>query len=89
MLKNLRKVAVQQNVFFFIENDLVSQNQSAFKPGISFINQLFSFTHEIYQSFDDVREVRCVFLDISKTLDKVWHHDMTLKLKQNGISGIY
>ena len=58
---------------FFIENDLISQHQSGFKPGDSCINQLLSITHEIYQSFDEDFDVRRVFLDISKAFDKVWH----------------
>ena len=36
---------------FFIENDLISQNQSGFKPGGPCINQLISITHEIDKSF--------------------------------------
>ena len=32
---------------FFIENDLISQHQSGFKPGDSGINQLLSITHKI------------------------------------------
>ena len=72
--------------FLFIENDLISQNQSGFKPVDSCINQLLSVTHEIYKSFYDGWEVRGVFLDISKAFDKVWHQGVILKLKQNGIS---
>ena len=34
---------------FFIENNLISQHQSGFKPEYSCINQLLSNTHEIYQ----------------------------------------
>ena len=71
---------------FFIENNLISKNQSGFRPGDSCINQLLSITHEIYQSFDDSLEVRAVFLDISKAFDKVWHKGLIFKLKQNGIS---
>ena len=32
-------------------------------------------------------EVRGIFLDISKALDKVWHDGTIFKLTQNGISG--
>ena len=71
---------------FYIENDLISQNQSGFKPGDSCINQLLSIMHEIYKSFDDGWEVRGVYLDISKAFDKVWHEGLLLKLKLNGIS---
>ena len=70
---------------FFIENDLLSQNQSGFNPGDSCINQLMSVIPEISKSFDNDWEVRGV-LDISKAFDKVWHQSLLLKLKQNGIS---
>ena len=72
---------------FFLDNKLISTNQSGFKPGDSCINQLLSITHEIYKSFDDGLEVRSVFLDISKAFYKVWHEGIIFKLKQNGISG--
>ena len=75
---------------FFIENDLISQHQSGFKPGDSCIDQLLSITHEIYQSFDEGFDVRSVLicLDISKAFDKrLWHDDIIFKLKQNDISG--
>ena len=42
---------------------------------------------EIYKSFEDGRDVRRVFLDISKAFHKVWHKGLIYKLKQNGISG--
>ena len=70
---------------FFIENNLISKNQSGFRPGDSCINQLLSITHEIYQSFDDNLEVRAIFLDISKAFVKVWHKGLIFKLKQNCI----
>ena len=72
---------------FFIENELISSNQSDFKLGGSCVNQLVSIKHEIYKSFDGGHEVSGVFLDISKAFDKVWHDGIILKLTQNGISG--
>ena len=56
---------------FFTENNLISPNQLVFKLGDSCINQILSITHEIYKSFDDGLEVRCIFLVISKVFDKV------------------
>ena len=72
---------------FFIDKDLISANQSGFKLGDSYINQLLSITHNIYKSFDDGFEVRGVFLDISKAFDKVWHDGFIFKLQENRISG--
>ena len=46
---------------FLIENNLISSNQSGFKPGDSCINQLLSITHEIYKSFDDGFEMTSLF----------------------------
>ena len=79
-------IFLQKNVQF-LQNNLISPNQSGFKPSDSFINQLLSFTHEIYKTFDDDLEVRGIFLDMSKAFDKVWHKGLLHKLKQNGISG--
>ena len=66
---------------FFTENNLITHNQSGFKPGDSCTNQLLSITtHEIYKSFDDGLDVRGVFSDISKAFDKVWHKSLLYKL---------
>ena len=55
---------------------MISPNQSGFRPSDSCFNQLIAIIDEIYKSFDDGLEVRGVFLDISKTFDKVWHEGL-------------
>ena len=72
---------------YFIENDLISHNQSRFKCGDSCINHLSSATHGIYKSLDEGYETKSVFLDISKDFGKVWHECLLHKLKENGMSG--
>ena len=56
---------------FFIKDKLILSNKSGFKPTDSCIIQLLSITHEINKSFDVGLEIRSVFLDISKAIDKV------------------
>ena len=46
---------------FFTENNLISPNQSEFRPWDSCVNQLLAITHEIHKSFDEGLEVRGVF----------------------------
>ena len=95
-LKNYRPVSlppicgeILEPFKFFIKNELISSNQSGFKPGDSCVNQLVSITHGIYKPFDEGHEFRCVVLDISKALDKAWHNGISIifKLTQNGVSG--
>ena len=69
-------------------NNLITNNQSGFRPGDSTTNQLLYLVNEIHQAFEDHKslELRSVFLDISKAFDKVWHDGLIFKMKQNGIS---
>ena len=83
--KIFEKLIFNEMFKFFIENELISPNQSGFKPGDSCINQLLAITHETYKSFDDGFEVTGVFLDTSKAFDKVWYGGLIFKLKQSYI----
>ena len=57
------------------------------RSGDSCINQLLSITHGIYHSFDEGFETKAIFLDISKSFDKVWNEKPLYKLRQYGFSG--
>ena len=70
-----------------ISNNLITKNQSAFRPGDSVTNQLIFLVDKIHSSLDINLEVRSVFLDMSKAFDKVWHEGLLFKLRQNGING--
>ena len=75
---------------FLKENNLLNKNQSGFRPSDSCEYQLLSIVHEIYASFDcnPPRDVRGIFLDISKAFDRVWHEGLIYKIKQIGVTGL-
>ena len=81
--KVLERIIYNIMFTYFIENNLISENQSGCKPGDFCVIRLLAITHEIFSRFDDNYEVRGVFLDISKDFDKVWHEGIIHKLKCN------
>ena len=56
---------------FLTENELLSPNESGFRSRDSCINQLLSINHGILNALDKGLEVRGIFFDISKAIDKV------------------
>ena len=62
------------NLYSYLNaNNLITNNQSVFRPGNSTTNQLLYLVNEIHQAFENAKslEVPAVFLDISKAFDKV------------------
>ena len=49
---------------YISDNNLLSTNQSDFRTGDSWINQLLSITHDVYYSFKERFEIRAEFPDI-------------------------
>ena len=70
---------------YLIEIGYLHNLQSGFRPGHSTVLQLTYVVHQIYSSLEEGKEVRGVFLDISKAFDKVWHEGLISKLKFLGI----
>ena len=71
------------------ENELLYSNQSGFRPFNSNVNQLLSINHDFFSNFDwdPPKDIRAVFLDISKAFDKIWLPGLIFKIKSFGISG--
>ena len=89
LAKVFERIIFKKLYNYLISNNLITKNQSGFRPGDSVTNQLLSIVHDIHTAFDDKNclEVRSIYLDMSKAFDKVWHDGLIFKLKQNGIEG--
>ena len=66
----------------WIYNNLLTPNQSGFKPNEFCINRLWSILSTVPSIYSDFGhnpslEVRGIFLDISKPFDKVLHEGLT------------
>ena len=71
--KLLEKIVFDQVYSYLNTLNLLSKNQSGFRPGDSTVYHLISMTSNIYECFEKYDETRAVFLDISKAFDKVWY----------------
>ena len=72
---------------FFRENFIISIFQSGFLPGMSTVTQLVEVYHSFCKAVEDGKEIRVIFLDISKAFDKVWRKGLLYKLRRCGING--
>ena len=87
--KILERLIYYKMFEFFTENELISHNQSGFKPGDqASINYYVSFTIFINHSMMASRQEK-FFLIHQRYLIKFGtrHEGLLFKLKQNGISG--
>ena len=80
---------VFKHVFNYLrDNVLITIHQSGFMPGDSTVYQLSKLYHMLCEALDNKKDVRIVFLDISKVFYRVWHEGIIHKLKAMGIDGI-
>ena len=78
--KFLKKIIVNRIYNLHLEERLLNPDQLGFRLSDSCVDQLIAITYEIFEAFDcnPRLEVRSVFLDISKSFDKVWHEGLLL-----------
>ena len=73
---------------YITENELLNPNQLGFRPFDSSVNQLLSINHETFSNLDcdPPKDIRAVFLDISKAFDEISLPGLIFKIKSFGIS---
>jgi retron-type reverse transcriptase len=79
--KVIEKVVFMRFYNFLLDIGFLNPMRSGYRPGVSTVNQILYLTHKIYEAFELGKEVRVMFLDISKAFDRVWHKGLLYKLK--------
>lgn len=69
------------------KNNILSNNQSGFRPGRSTTDQLTRLESEVKMAFMERKHVVATTLDLEKAFDLMWSTGTILKLKEYGISG--
>ncbi|MCG8049253.1 MAG: reverse transcriptase domain-containing protein, partial [Candidatus Thiodiazotropha endolucinida] len=69
------------------KNNLISDNQSGFRPNRSTTDQLVRLESEINKAFMEHRSLVAVALDLEKAFDLMWSTGTIAKLKEKGING--
>ena len=87
LIKLFERILRKKLIKFIEDNNLLSDNQHAFRTGRSCLSQLLQHIEEVLQTLEDKRNVDVVYLDFAKAFDKVDHHILMKKLHQYGIRG--
>ena len=85
--KIMERIVFKHLFNHFRQNFLISVWQSGFLPQSSTVTQLIEMYNCFCSAVTNHKEVRVVFLDISKAFDRVWHRGLIYKLKSWGVSG--
>ena len=85
--KVFEQLLAKQLTSYFHLNNMLYEKQAGFQKGDSTVNQLIILSDKILQALEEGKDVRTVFLDMSRAFDRVWHKGLLHKLNNFGVRG--
>ena len=80
---------IHWHIFEFLRmNNLLTLSQSGFIPHDSTTYQLLTMYDDFCKSLDNRKTTQCIYFDISKAFDRVWHKALIRKLYAIGVRGL-
>lgn len=87
--KIFEKIMFRRIYQHLIENDLLTERQSGYRPGHGTHLQLFYITHSLYELLDNGQDVTILYFDISRYFEKIWHKGLLHKCEHEfGLTNI-
>ena len=83
--KVLERIMYNRLYEYFMNNDLLHENEFGFQINNSIEHVILQFTRDIVQNFDNGKFTLGVFIDLSKAFDTVDHQILLKKLKHYGV----
>ena len=87
LTKLFERILRRKLVHHIEANQLLSDNQHAFRSGRSCLSQLLQHIEYVLETLEKKYNIDVIYLDFSKAFDKVDHKILLKKVKQFGISG--
>ena len=89
-VSNYMPISLLSTVSKILEKSCIHTFSTSFEtfcPGDSTVNQLIDIYNTFCKALNEGKQVRCIFCDISKAFDRVWHKGLLFKLQSAGVSG--
>ena len=83
--KLLERLIKDHLVDFLVKNNLINPSQHGFLKARSCLTNILCFLEDVTKWVDEGSPVDIIYLDFTKTFDKVPHQRLLLKLKAHGI----
>jgi hypothetical protein len=85
LVKILERIMCNRLYKFLCKNNILIEEQSGFRRNRRTSDNLYYLTQKVAESFNRGKRALCIFFDICKAFDKVWHNGLIYKLAKANV----